>query len=238
MTVRFLIACITLTIAVDVSSAGDPTALFNGRDLTGWEGDPKVWSVNDGAIVGRTTADAPIENNTFLIWKDGQLGDFRITLQYRIDGGNSGVQYRAKVHDADKWIVGGYQADIDSGPTYTGILYDERGRGILALRGQRVQIAEDGNKTADTFADAAKLQELVKTNDWNDYVIEARGERLRHFINDHLMSETIDADRAKRTDKGVLALQVHTGPPMTVKFRKIMLETLTNDSPDYEPKSP
>jgi hypothetical protein len=149
----------------------------------------------EGAIVGRTTAEAPIAKNTFLIWRGGELRDFRLQLQYRIQGGNSGVQYRSRVVDPAKWIVGGYQADIDSGTTYTGILYEELGRGILALRGQRVRIAVDGTRTAETFVDAAELQKSVRENDWNDYVIEARGERLRHWINNKRMSETVDARR-------------------------------------------
>jgi hypothetical protein len=229
-------ACLFLFLFSLSATAAEPKQLFNGKDLAGWEGNPKIWSADQGAIVGRTTAEAPIEKNTFLIWRDGELGDFRLTLQYRIVGGNSGIQYRAKVHDPKKWIVSGYQADIDSGATYSGILYEELGRGILALRGQRVTIADDGAKQAETFADAAALQKLIRTEKWNDYVIEARGERLRHYINDTLMSETVDAERGKRADKGILALQVHAGPPMTVQFRNLELQTLDADSPDYEPK--
>jgi hypothetical protein len=205
--------------------------LFNGKDLTGWEGDPAVWSVEDGAIVGRTTAEAPIKNNTFLIWRGGNVGDFRLRLQYRIEGGNSGVQYRSKVADPDKWIVGGYQADIDSKPVYTGILYDEQGtRAIMANRGERATFDRDGKKTVVRFADADELQKIIRNEDWNDYVIEARGAKLRHTINGKLMSETEDNDAEKRADSGVLALQVHQGPPMTVRFRKIELEQL-NQAP-------
>lgn len=200
--------------------------LFNGNDLSGWEGDPAVWSVEDGAIVGRTTADAPIDNNTFLIWKDGKVGDFRLRFEYRIDGGNSGVQYRSHIDDPAKWIVGGYQADIDSQPVYTGILYEERGRGILAKRGERVKINADGKPESKSFADAAELQKSIHTDTWNQYEIEAVGPRLRHTINGKLMSETIDRDREKRAKSGVLALQVHAGPPMTVQFRNIKLKKL------------
>src|SRR5262245_26710620 len=99
-----------------------PRELFNGKDLTGWDGNPKLWSVEDGAIVGRTTAEAPLEKNTFLIWRDGELGDFLLKLQYQVQNVNSGVQYRSHVVDPARWIVGGYQADIDSGERYTGIL--------------------------------------------------------------------------------------------------------------------
>ena len=232
---QYVLFWVMLLLAAGEAVAANPQALFNGKNLTGWDGNPGIWSVADGAIIGRTTAEAPIAKNTFLIWRGGELGDFRLQVQYRIQGGNSGVQYRSHVVDPAKWIVGGYQADIDSGTTYTGILYEELGRGILTLRGQKVTIAADGTRTAATFADAAELQKSIRANDWNDYVIEARGERLRHWINGKLMSETVDAERDKRAEKGVLALQVHAGPPMTVQYRKIVLEPLDANSPDYEP---
>ena len=218
--------CVVLLSLGSGLTADEPRSLFNGKDLAGWEGEPAVWSVEDGAIVGRNTADAPIKNNTFLIWRDGKLDDFRLTLQYRIEGGNSGVQYRSRVDDPAKWIVGGYQADIDSGPQYTGILYDERGRGILAKRGERAIINRDGKSQATQFADAEELLEAVHADDWNDYVIEARGPRLRHTINGKLMSETEDNHAEKAAKSGLLALQVHQGPPMVVRFRKIELERL------------
>jgi hypothetical protein len=225
--IRSIVCAAIIVIFVGNNHAAEePRSLFNGTDLSGWEGDRDVWSVENGAIVGRTTADAPIKNNTFLIWKEGELGDFRLRLEYRIEGGNSGVQYRSKVVDPEKWIVGGYQADIDSSPRYTGILYDERGRGILAERGERVKIDENGKRTATRFADAAELVESINTDGWNEYVIEARGPRLRHTINGKLMSETVDNENEKRATSGILALQVHTGPPMTVRFRNIELEEL------------
>jgi hypothetical protein len=212
-------------------AAKEPQSIFNEKDLSGWEGNPKIWFVEDGAIIGRTTADDPIKNNTFLIWKGGEVGDFRLSVEYRIEGGNSGVQYRSKVVDPEKWIVGGYQADIDSKPVYTGILYDERGRGILANRGERVTIGRDGKPMATRFADADELQKIVKSDGWNEYVIEARGRHLRHTINGKLMSETTDNDTEKSVASGILALQVHQGPPMTVRFRNFRLEKLDAETP-------
>jgi hypothetical protein len=220
------ICCLVFFSFASAQAADEPQMIFNEKDLSGWQGDPKVWSVEDAVIVGRTTAEAPLKNNTFLIWKDGELGDFRLTLEYRIEGGNSGVQYRSKVIDPEKWIVGGYQADIDSKPVYTGILYDEQGRAILANRGESVTIDRDGKRTATRFADAAELMKNVKSDGWNEYVIEARGPHLRHTINGTLMSETVDNDAEKSVASGILALQVHQGPPMTVRFRKIRLEKL------------
>jgi hypothetical protein len=212
-------------------------SLFNGRDLSGWQGDSAIWSVEDGAIVGRLTADKSLDNNTFLIWKGGELGDFRLRLEYRIEGGNSGVQYRSRLLDPAKWIVGGYQADIDSGDTYSGILYEERGRGIMANRGERVTIDANAQREATSFDDAAELQKSIRDKDWNKYVIVARGPRLRHKINGKLMSETIDNEQGKRAESGILALQVHKGPPMTVWFRKIRLERLESNSENGHKKT-
>lgn len=216
-----------------------PKSLFNGKDLSGWEGDPAVWTVEDGAIVGQATADAPIEHNTFLIWKDGEVGDFRLRLEYRIEGdNNSGVQYRSRVVDPKEWIVAGYQADIDANPTYSGILYDERGtRQIIAGRGERVIVAPDGQREVTRFATAEDLQKHIRPGEWNKYVIVARGPRLRHKINGKLMSETVDRERGKRAKSGVLALQVHQGPPMTVRFRNIYLEELQPRAKRSTPKA-
>jgi hypothetical protein len=215
---------VTLSATNALYAAEKPQSLFNGKDLKGWEGNPAVWSVEDGAIVGRTTADKPIKNNTFLIWKDGKVGDFRLRFEYKIEGGNSGVQYRSNVIEPAEWIVGGYQADIDSQPVYTGIMYDERGRGILAKRGERVRINREGKSETESIGDAAELQKSIHTDDWNKYVVEAIGPRMRHTINGKLMSVTVDRDAKKAVKEGVLALQVHAGPPMTVQFRNIKLE--------------
>ena len=223
---KCLFAIVVLVLAAQAATAKEPQELFNGKDLSGWDGNTALWSVEGGAIVGRTNAEAPLKNNTFLIWKGGDVDDFRLEIEYKIDGGNSGVQYRSKVLDPAKWIVGGYQADIDSGTTYTGILYEERQRGILAKRGERLTIEKDGKSQTEKIGDADALQKSVHAGDWNKYVIEARGRKLRHTINGKLMSETIDRDKTHRDQSGVLALQVHQGPPMAVRFRNIKLEQL------------
>ena len=218
--------CFVLVLSVCGAVAAEQQKLFNGKDLKGWEGDPNLWSVEDGAITGRTKADAPIKHNTFLIWRDGKVGDFKLTFKYKIEGGNSGVQYRSHVTDPKEWVVGGYQADIDSTPVYTGILYEERGRGILAKRGQSATIGADGKIDAKDVADPEKLQASLHDKDWNEYVVEARGNHLKHIINGKVMSETVDNQKEKRADSGILALQVHAGPPMKVQFKDIVLEPL------------
>ena len=113
--------------------------LFNGRNLEGWSGNPDIWSVQDGQIVGSTVSNR-IAKNTFLVWQGGEVGDFRLNFKARMDGdNNSGVQYRSEVAEEETWKVIGYQADIHPKPEYTAMLYSEgTGRGIMAQRGQQV----------------------------------------------------------------------------------------------------
>src|SRR4051812_26440222 len=224
---RFICAFIALFLMTGSAAAKEAKELFNGKDLTGWEGDARVWSVEDGAIVGHTR-DVPLKNNTFLIWKDGKVDDFKLTLEFKLEGGNSGIQYRSKVVDPKEHIVGGYQAHMDGANQYTGILYEERGRGILAKRGERLTIDRDGMKETVQFGDAAELAKAIHKDDWNTYIVEANGTTLKHTINGKLMSETIDRDAEHRTTSGILALQVHANlpAPMTVVFARFALRNL------------
>lgn len=212
----------------------DTKPLFNGKDLTGWEGNPDLWSVKDGAIVGLGTAAKPASQNTFLIWKGGEVEDFVLTFKFKMTPGddkkfvNSGVQYRSKVVDPKNWVVAGYQADFEYGDTYSGILYEEKGRGILAQRGQKVVITEGSapNKPAikvvGETGKSAEIQAAIKKDDWNDYRIEVKGNHFKHFINGKLTVDVTD-ETAVGAKKGVLALQMHAGPPMQVEFKELML---------------
>lgn len=200
-------------------------SLFNGHDLTGWDGNPKFWSVRDGAITGQTTAENPTPGNTFLIWRDGALDDFELRLSFRIVGGNSGIQYRSQ--EASKWVVGGYQADFEAGTRYSGILYEERGRGVLADRGKKVVIDAAGKKNdIDSVGDSAAIQAAIKSEDWNDYVIIAQDNHLVHKINGHVTVDVTDDQATHRSMSGILALQVHAGPPMRVQFKNIRAKRL------------
>jgi len=202
-------------------------SLFNGKDLSGWEGDSIHWSVQDGAITGRTTPETLIKSNTFLVWQGGKPADFVLRLKYKMQGGNSGVQYRSKILDPEKYIVGGYQADIDAKGVHTGINYEEKGRGILAERGQRVEIDADGKKqVAGTLGDKNELLTRINNDGWNDYEIIARGNHLTHAINGTVMSEVIDNQPSKAATSGVIALQLHVGPPMTIQFKDIQLKQI------------
>jgi type 1 glutamine amidotransferase len=206
--------------------------LFNGANLDGWEGDLKFWSVKDGAITGQTTRANPTKQNTFLIWRGGTLEDFQLRFSYRIQAdnntgfGNSGVQYRSQDHGS--WVVGGYQADIDASGRFTGILYEERGRGILAERGQRVVIDAAGKvmKEDGLLGDAGELASAIRPDAWNDYVIVAHGNSLTHVINGRVMVHVQDDQQGKRARSGVLALQLHAGDPMTIQFKDLRVRRL------------
>jgi hypothetical protein len=210
------------------------TRIFNGKTLSGWSGNAALWSVKDGAIVGRTTAENPIKSNTFLIWTNGTVGDFELNCEYKIIAnndkgfGNSGIQYRSKVLDSTNGVVGGYQADFEVGPKYSGILYEERmTRGIMALRGEKVVWnAECKKEVVGSVGNSDQIQAGIKTNDWNRYRIVAQGNHLQHFINEMQTVDVTDNCVSKRAADGVLALQVHAGQPMTVMFRNLQLKTL------------
>jgi hypothetical protein len=198
--------------------------IFDGKSLSGWDGDPKFWRVEDDAITGQTTKDNPTKSNTFIIWRDGAtVDDFELALEYRIVGGNSGIQYRS--FEPEKWVLGGYQADIDAGGRFTGILYGERDRGILANRGDKVVIGADHKpKTAGKVGDSAEIGSKVRKEDWNEYRVIAKGNRLVHKINGVTTMEATDEDPTGRRMRGVLGLQLHQGDPMKVQFRNIRLK--------------
>ena len=234
--VALLSACVLFLGLPSASAAGDESGfkkIFNGSDLSGWDGNPKLWSVRDGAIVGQTTAENPIKMNTFLIWTNGLVADFELRCSFKIvpnnDKGfaNSGIQYRSQIMDSNNWVVGGYQADMEAGKTYTGILYEEKMRGILAARGEKVLLDKDCQKqVTGSLGKSEDLQAAIKQGDWNDYVIIAKGNHLQHFINGKQTIDVTDECEAKRAMKGVLALQLHAGQPMTVEFRDLRMKTL------------
>jgi hypothetical protein len=199
--------------------------IFNGKDLTGWDGDPDIWSVEDGVIRGQSTEQHPVCRNTFLIWRDGTLADFELRLSFRIRNGNAGVQVRSR--DGGNWMVSGYQAEVAPGRGAMGLFYDERGRGVLATAGQKVRIDAGGRKLlVGTLGDPTVLRRTYKENDWNEMTVIGRGNRLRQRINGVLYSEVIDEQAGIATTTGILALQVHAGPPMLVEYKDIRLKTL------------
>jgi hypothetical protein len=203
--------------------------LFNGKDLDGWDGNMKLWSFRDGIVRGETTKENPTKGNTFLIWKGGEVGDFELRLSFRINSGNSGVQYRSKrIEGKDKdniWVVSGYQAEVENTPGKVGFLYHERGRGYLCNVGEKVVIGEDGKpKVVGTLGDKAAIGSTYKKGDWNDYIIIAKGNHLVHYLNGLQTVDVTDNDPKGRAMKGILALQIHAGNPMVVEFKDVCLK--------------
>lgn len=199
----------------------DFTSLFNGKDLTGWKGDQTLWSVEDGAITGRTNGPDHLSYNKFLIW-DGTAADFEFRCEFRLEGANnSGVQYRS-VHDKERgeFVCVGYQADIHSKAEYTGMLYDEKGRGIIARRGQKVVVGADGKKEATPLETDMKALDLTK---WHELTIIARGNRLIHKVDGNVTVDITDNQSKEAESDGVIALQVHRGKAMVAQFRNLRL---------------
>ena len=212
--------------------------IFDGKTLDGWDGNPDFWRVLDGAITGLTTAEKPTKGNTFIIWRKGETADFELKLEYKVvpmndkGFGNSGIQYRSFEVPNEKWVIGGYQGDFEAGDTYSGILYGERFRGILCNRGQKTVLKKKDGKFAvevvGSVGESKEIQSKIKKEDWNTYRIVAKGFHFQHFINDVATADCTDEDDARR-EKGVLALQLHAGPPMKVQFRNIKIKHLKAD---------
>lgn len=199
--------------------------LFNGKDLTGWDGNTVFWSFQDGMVVGQTTEENPTNSNTFLIWRIGTVDNFELKFQYRLVGGNSGFQYRSR--EVADWVLSGYQADFEAGDTYSGILYEEKARGILALRGEKAIRTADGKKRVyEKIADTADLQKVIKKEDWNEYHVIARGNHFWHYINGQLMMEFIDRESDKAAETGLIGFQVHAGPPMLLQVKDVKMKRL------------
>lgn len=223
-----LIGCaLFLSTAPAHCSDAEFKAIFNGRDLEGWAGNTKFWSVKDGAIRGESSLGNLALSNTFLIWKDGTLKDFELRIQFRIQNGNSGIQYRSK--DRGNHVVSGYQAEVENTPGKVGFLYEEKGRKYLANVGEKVLMDEKGERSV--VGQIATKEELIKKGyykrkDWNEYRIVARGNHITHFLNGFQTIELTDNDEKARSLEGVLALQLHAGPPMVVEFRNILLKEL------------
>jgi hypothetical protein len=198
--------------------------IFDGKTLQGWDGDPAYWRVEDGAIVGQTKAGSIPKQNTFLIWRGGSPADFELEAEYRLTGGNSGIQYRSSELPDIRWAMKGYQADIDAAQQYTGQIYEERGRGFLAMRGQSASI-QTGAKPAvlGSLGSEADLKAVIHSQGWNEYRIIARGNILIQILNGRVMSMLVDDDIANRKMAGLIGIQLHAGEPMKIEVRNIRL---------------
>jgi hypothetical protein len=210
--------------------------LFNGKDLSGWDGDPRLWSVKDGLIHGETTDANPTKGNTFLIWKEGRTKDFELRLSFRCNAtNNSGIQYRSK-HITDgkvsnQWVVRGYQHELRNETQLSnvaGFIYDEGGkRGRICLTGEEATWENDGKKVIKSdLVDQAAFKSLFKLDDWNDVVIIAQGKHIQHYLNDRLILDLTDNNTELALSEGILALQLHAGKPMWAEFKNIRIREL------------
>ena len=198
-------------------------SIFNGRNLEGWDGDPKYWRVENGNLVGEITPETVVKSNTFIVWQGGQPKDFELRVDYRItEGGNSGINYRSvmvpdPVTPSNRFAMRGYQADIDGQNVYTGQNYEEKGRLFLAARGQMTRVV--GGRKPIVLATVGDPKDLAAaiTKDWNAYHLIIKGNVLTHILNGRVMAVVIDDEPVGRKMEGLIGVQVHVGPPMKVE---------------------
>lgn len=206
--------------------------IFDGRTLEGWSGDPTYWRVEEGALVGEIRPDTVAKSNTFIIWQGGKPKDFELKLEYRISPeGNSGINYRSRVipdpvTPGNRFAMRGYQCDLDGRKRYTGNNYEEKGRLFLGLRGQLTRVI--GGQPPVLIAEIGDHADLARgvTDDWNTVHLIVRGNLMIHIVNGQVMTIVVDDDAPNRPEDGQIGVQVHTGPPMKVEFRRIRLKTL------------
>ncbi|MDR2762980.1 MAG: DUF1080 domain-containing protein [Planctomycetaceae bacterium] len=209
-------------------------SMFNGKDLSEWDGNPDIWSVKDSSIVGQTESSgaAKLTHNQFIIWRGGDVKDFVFRADIKLSSsGNSGFQYRSRKNSGDKiFSVNGYQADFDGTHAHSGILYGENFGGILCQRGlESVIEAKQKPKTIRKFADNNELKKSLKVEDWNSYEITAEGFTFTHKINGQIMSITKDEDKDHRRESGIFAIQAHVGPPMKVEIKNLRIKTISTN---------
>ena len=207
-------------------------SIFDGSTLKGWDGDPAFWRAADGVLIGQSSSENPVKQNTFVIWRGGTPKDFELKVEYRLSATNSGIQIRSVQLPAGpeigKWVMKGYQADIDAENQFTGQIYEERGRGFLAMRGQATYIPNDGppRVIGNLQQTPDELKALIKPADWNQVHLIARGSTIIQILNGAVTSMVVDEDVKNRQLGGLIGFQMHVGPPMTVEFRNIWLKPL------------
>jgi len=222
-------------------------SIFDGT-MKGWDGDPMFWRAENGVLIGETTPEKKLQENTFVIWRGGEPKDFELKVEFRMNATNSGIQIRSQhlpqgtvippppgqvpVREptpiAGKWVLKGYQADIDFANSFTGQFYEERGRGFLALRGQAVYVPDGGRPKVigNLQRTADELKALIKTNDWNQVHLIARGNTIIQILNGNVTSIVVDDDTKNRALSGLMGFQIHVGDPMKAEFRNIYLKKL------------
>ncbi|HEV8604978.1 MAG TPA: DUF1080 domain-containing protein [Tepidisphaeraceae bacterium] len=212
--------------------------IFDGKTLEGWKTfDASYWSVQDGAITATITREHPLKDNRYLIWQgskdapDGQLADFELKLKSRVRGEgaiNNGFQFRSKLLP-NGWDIAGYQVDnnlnVNNVSPWLVRLYDEHGRHDLALRGQRTTFDSTGKASKEEIKEASGAV-WFKLEEWHEYHLVCIGNRLTLKVDGKLAAEVIDNDAKQFDPAGILALQLHSGPPTIAQFKDIRLKVV------------
>lgn len=216
--------CLLALTACSTAPKGGFTPLFNGRDLSGWDGDPALWRVENGVVTGTCRGPGQPPHNSFLTWRGGTVKDFELRAIVRVIGdNNSGIQYRSRpLPEVGPWAIAGYQCDIHPALVHTGMTYEEKGRGIFGLNGKDVVLDPEGNR----WVIAEREPVAVDVSRWNEYTVIARGNHLIHKINGRITSELFDYDARGRALEGLLAIQLHQGNPNTVEVKQVWLKPL------------
>ncbi|MDB4028522.1 DUF1080 domain-containing protein [Flavobacteriaceae bacterium] len=223
---------ITLMLLGSVATAQEQL-LFNGKDLTGWDGKPGWWTVEDGALTSESTAEKVCHKANYLVWTGGEPADFELNLDFKLspnaNKSNSGVQIRSERRP--DWDTFGYQADMTATGHLTGFVY-HHSRGLIAARGEKVNITTAGKREVQKLGDSEQLNAAFQPGEWNHYRILCAGPKITLYINDVLVCEFTDNDPQQARAKGIIALQMHPGPPMKVQFKNIVLKTLETAAED------
>jgi hypothetical protein len=219
-------------------------SIFNGLNLDGWDGDTTYWRVEDGALTGEVKPNNLLQHNSFIIWRGGMPADFELKGKFRISAnGNSGINYRSEEAKTIPYALRGYQADIDGQNWYTGQNYEERKRTTLAYIGQKTIVNRCMQQTSPeairnhvqnnawtcvkqtaSLGSADSLTAGLLPNQWHDFHLIVRGNRMQHYINGRLMSDVTDDDTVNRSEKGLIGVQVHVGPAMKVQYKHLQLK--------------
>mgnify|MGYP003311030408 FL=1 len=212
-------------------------SLFNGKDLTGWVGDSRLWSVRDGVVHGETTEKNSTSGNTFLIYKGSgdtpeEFGNFELRLSFRCNAtNNSGIEYRSEwlTERKNDWVLAGYQHEVRNEidfPNVSSFIYAEKGKGKrLCYIGEKcIRNAKGEKEVAGMLVDEPQFQKLFNLDGWNDVVIVAEGNRIRHYLNDRQVIDFVNNDPATVREKGVIGLQLHAGKSMWTEFKDIRLK--------------
>jgi len=234
------VCCLPAVYAGPDKSSFSP--LFNVKNLDGWEGDKRFWSVRDGILTGETSEDNKAEKNTFLIYRAKEYSNFELRFKYQVKGFNSGIQYRSV--DKGEFVVHGLQADFeaewhknqDTNETFdrfSGMFFEEGNRMFMGQRGDVVIVRSNPEdpkkpkieKIAST-GDPKELVKVIKRDDWNDYTVIANGNQFIHIINGRVMAIGIDEDPLNFRTTGILAFQLHAGTPMKIQIKDLKIREL------------